>query len=344
VRYSHEKLIKLSAFASFIYYNSLVRVSTPIRFQMSKISNFPRVLRIEPASACNLKCLHCPTGTVDMKRGVMKYDLFEKVLKQVRENIDAIDVVVLYHGGEPLANKNFTKMVSSLKEAGVPFVKTVSNGMLLKENLFDEIIASGLDSIEFSLDGQSPEENNFIRRRSEFAEVVHNVKKFINYKLEHKLDKPSVFLSSTQFATKEQLNDKEMKLDSCPSPQYLEDEFQTELKNKYIEDFKTTYAMRWPHMNIDKEVFGIVKRDGEKLNYCDHVENTMTVRSNGDVVACCFDLTSKLILGNINEESISDIWQGDNYKGLREDIENYNYPSPCSTCNTVKPPIYLYLK
>jgi len=44
------------------------------------IFSFPKVLRIEPAGLCNLKCQHCPTGTVDMKRGIMNMKTFQVVL------------------------------------------------------------------------------------------------------------------------------------------------------------------------------------------------------------------------------------------------------------------------
>ena len=42
-----------------------------------------------------------------------------------------------------------------------------------------------------------------------------------------------------------------------------------------------------------------------------NTENTITIRSNGDVVPCCYDLTSKLVMGNIRENSLAQIWNGD---------------------------------
>ena len=35
---------------------------------------FPKVLRIKPASKCNLGCVHCPTGIIEMQRDVMSLD------------------------------------------------------------------------------------------------------------------------------------------------------------------------------------------------------------------------------------------------------------------------------
>ena len=39
--------------------------------------SLPKVLRIEPASQCNLACSHCPTGTIEMARGIMTDQVFE---------------------------------------------------------------------------------------------------------------------------------------------------------------------------------------------------------------------------------------------------------------------------
>ena len=42
----------------------------------------PKVVRIEPAGKCNLSCIHCPTGTVEMPRGIMDYDTFELIFNE----------------------------------------------------------------------------------------------------------------------------------------------------------------------------------------------------------------------------------------------------------------------
>ena len=104
---------------------------------------FPRVLRIEPASQCNLACSHCPTGTVDMDRGIMGEGLFEKVLSELFVNKNYIKVVVLYHGGEPLLNSNFYRMVARIKDIDNRIIiKTVSNGMALTQKHSEDLLNS----------------------------------------------------------------------------------------------------------------------------------------------------------------------------------------------------------
>ena len=122
----------------------------------------PRVIRIEPSAKCNLSCRHCPTGTVEMARGVMSSEVFERCLKFIK--YDEVKVVVLYHGGEPLLNKHFYSMANRIKKIRKDILlKTVSNGVALTKTNSKKLISSGIDEIEFSLDGLSFVENDYIR-------------------------------------------------------------------------------------------------------------------------------------------------------------------------------------
>lgn len=276
-----------------------------------------------------------------MARGMMKLDTFGLVIEAIERNRDAIAVVVLYHGGEPLLNKHFTTMVRRVKQAGVPFVKTVSNGMLLPDGMAEDLITSGLDAVEFSLDGQSRIENDLIRRNCDFDVVVANIKRLIDVR--HRLQSPSpkIHISSTQFIE----SDRYVPNQPAPVPQYVVNEFSGPYRDA-IESYKCTFAMRWPHMEIDEALYEVVRNPNDDMvsTYCDHVENTVTVRWNGDVVACCFDLTSRLVLGNVHAGTLETIWNGDAYLNLRRSIDSAEFVTPCDTCNVVKPNVFLALK
>lgn len=124
----------------------------------------PRVVRIEPSAKCNLSCRHCPTGTIEMSRGVMSNEVFERCLDFIR--YDEVKVIVLYHGGEPLLNKDFYLMVNRIKKSRKDIlIKTVSNGVALTKANANKLIFSGIDEVEFSLDGLSFVENDYIRVR-----------------------------------------------------------------------------------------------------------------------------------------------------------------------------------
>jgi len=304
------------------------------------VRTFPRVVRIEPAGACNLKCSHCPTGTVDMTRGVMQPETFSLVMETIRAHAGSVHVVVLYHGGEPLLNKRFGEMVKEVKGAGIPFVKAVSNGMLLTEATLAGLVTGGLDSIEFSLDGESPEQNNFIRRECDYDTVVRNIKRLMDEKRARGSVTPKVFIASTQFVEKATFRAGQ----EPAAPGYLLREFSGEYAGE-IAGFKCTYAVRWPHMEVLGDVYDLFEDpfDTETRNTCDHVENTVTVRWNGDVVACCYDLTSRYVLGNVHREGLATIWNSRKYLALRRSIEERKFIPMCANCSVVTPNVYLTL-
>lgn len=292
---------------------------------------FPKVLRIEPASKCNLGCVHCPTGTIEMERGVMSMDVFKKILIEIKENKENIKVIVLYHGGEPFLNKNFFLMLKEIKEINNNFyIKTVSNGTVLNEKIIDQIVESDLDLIEFSLDGYSSEDSEKIRKKSNTKKIIENIKKILEKK-KFKKSKIKIQICNTQFIS----NKNNSILPNTPD--WILEIF----KNEDIK-FKNFFAMQWPSMHEKKSnEFDKILISEDDKDYCDHVINTMTIRSDGTVVPCCYDLTTKLNMGNIINDSLKNIWNNSVYDKLRASIKSKEYISICKNCNVVRSPVYL---
>jgi radical SAM protein with 4Fe4S-binding SPASM domain len=317
------------------------RISAEASMNDPFILPFPRVVRIEPAGACNLTCSHCPTGTVDMKRGVMSGKIFQRVLESIRAHLEQVKVVVLYHGGEPLLNKSFPAMAHAVKALGIPFVKTVSNGMLMTEETLEGIVSSGLDAIEFSLDGASPEDNDRVRRECDHSVVVTNVRRLLAYRRQCASTTPKVYISTTQFRAH---GVPLPRATPAPVPEWLRCAFGDDLGE--IESFKSTWAMRWPHMEVLDRVYDLWTdpEDTETRTACDHVENVITIRWSGEVVACCYDLTSMFVLGNVNETPLCEIWNNKKYVGLRRSIASGRFIPMCDRCGVVRPHVYLTLR
>jgi len=311
--------------------------SGPLAFSRA----FPGVIRIEPSSLCTLRCLHCPTGTVKFSRGVMDAGTFARILENIRVNIHNIRVVVLYHGGEPFLNKEFLTMVRKIKDSGVPHIKTDTNGTLLNLNLIQQICESGLDEIVFSLDGTSFEQNDTIRRGCDGRRVSENIKKLAEYKRTNGFAKPDIFIATTQFLEKcKKIGDQ------LPAiPQYLHDFFADEITRRDL-SFRTTFAMKWPDLNMDEELFEVIcDSEGPQIrNFCDDIISTITIRWNGDIVPCCYDLTSKMVMGNLLKEDIGTVWNNKKYLRLRKGIYEKKFCPLCDSCNIVKPRRFLLLK
>lgn len=269
---------------------------------------FPHVLRIEPASNCNLGCSHCPTGTVDIPRGLMSDETFALILKNVEENKDYIKVIVLYHGGEPLLNKNFFQYVEHLRAINSNFyIKTVSNGMALTKTTVNRLLNSNIDLIEFSLDGISDKESEYIRRGSKTKKIINNIQLLINERKTNGLSRLKISITTTQFH-----RSKKAPPNQPPEiPLWLRKIFEDNVQ------YSANYAIKWPHMDHSRD-FDLLHTVGPHLNRCDHLESTITIRSDGTVVPCCYNLTTQLPMGNIHSSSLQNIWIGDAYKNLRQ--------------------------
>ena len=303
------------------------------------VKKLPGVVRIEPASICNLKCMPCPTSLAKKSNhGVMSLKTFETILREAK--FLKPRVVVFYHGGEPFLNKNIFHMIEQIKSVGIGFIKTVTNGMLLKEKMLSKIIESGLDSIEFSLDGTSPEENDEIRKGCDYKKVSSSIKRLIDIKRTLNSDKPKIFISNCQIPADEL----QIEQGKPEIADYIARDFSQYDKSEI--EFKTCFAIYWPGFPVDTSKYMLSRPYSNKkaVNYCEHPMELITIRHNGDVVACCYDITGAYILGNVKQTSIKEIWNNKKYRALRKSIHGRKYLPLCENCNVVKPWRFLIRK
>ena len=84
----------------------------------------PFIVFVDPASSCNFKCTFCPTGHRDMIaetgrfQGVMKLEVFQKIIDDLGEFEKPIKVLRMYKDGEPFLNKRMADMVAYARKSG----------------------------------------------------------------------------------------------------------------------------------------------------------------------------------------------------------------------------------
>jgi radical SAM protein with 4Fe4S-binding SPASM domain len=292
----------------------------------------PPVVRIEPAASCNLRCLHCPTGLDATPKGVMDLEIFELILSDLAKYGDLVNTVVLYHGGEPLLNPSLDYMIRSISNTSVKKIKMVTNGKMLTSEKSKMLLATGLNEVEISLDSVGPEESDSVRRRSNAAETIQNIQELIALKKRYKSDL-LISISSTQFVDDYQIESLS-ELTPVPEPTWLRARF-PDLP------IKSTWAIQWPGklpLNSAVKFPGKVPKPPAT---CSLLDETVTVRSNGDVVVCCYDLIGMSHMGNVRHSSLSEIWNSQTYSDFRKSFAEANYPEPCKSCSVVTGPQYL---
>jgi radical SAM protein with 4Fe4S-binding SPASM domain len=108
-----------------------------------------------------------------------------------------------------------------------------------------------------------------------------------------------------------------------------------------VEAFRRYWTQRGAHVKIREKLSwtGFVPaanltRDYSQRIACPWVNNTCAIHWNGDVVACAVDNEGGFIAGNVNEQSIAEIWRGPLRK-LRATHRKHvwdDLPALCQAC------------
>lgn len=141
-----------------------------------EVRSKPFVLLLDPASACQLQCPMCPTGlenagrvghgrTSYRTRGLLARDVFDAVLDELG---DTLFFVHLYNWGEPLLNKDLTYFIRELAKRDIAVDTNTNLSLKLSDRAIDELIESGIDRIEASIDGFSQETYGRYRIKGHF--------------------------------------------------------------------------------------------------------------------------------------------------------------------------------
>jgi MoaA/NifB/PqqE/SkfB family radical SAM enzyme len=134
-----------------------------------------RLLQVESAIACNLRCIMCPWREITKNfenRGLMSQDIWESIRLHMAD-IKSIDFT---GGGEPLLQPKLAEWIAEANAAGCE-TGFLSNGLLLKEERLQRILDAGVDWICISMDGADAGIYEAIRIGSNFERVCENVAK-----------------------------------------------------------------------------------------------------------------------------------------------------------------------
>ncbi len=132
-----------------------------------------RLLQVESAIACNLRCVMCPWKDISKKaenRGLMSPEIWDAIRPYLSE-VKSIDFT---GGGEPLLQPKLVDWIREAHEAGCE-TGILTNGFLLNEKKAEQIISAGINWICISMDGATKDLYEQIRIGSNFARVCENV-------------------------------------------------------------------------------------------------------------------------------------------------------------------------
>ena len=135
----------------FLQYQSITTTdqsSDPLRDTFGRFHNY---LRVSLTEKCNLRCVYCmPEDGVNLTNRAQLLSLAER--KRLLTMFAKLGMTKLrFTGGEPTVSNQLTELISHARSCNIENIGITSNGLLLKERL-DSLMASGLTSVNISLD------------------------------------------------------------------------------------------------------------------------------------------------------------------------------------------------
>lgn len=279
------------------------------RARTARSLGLPRILYIETTNACNLHCTICPTGigNLDRPKANMSLDDFKRLIDQGRGSLTRI----IFSGlGEPFINPRTYEMIAYARSQRI-FTSVCSNLLLLDDDDLNKVIDSGLDLLTVSID-LAPEGKNwrFVRKTDkDIALVKDRLGRLAELKRERGKKLP--FVSVSYPVTKEN----ESTLDQARefATEVGADEFSTKSVNATLagQDAK---AMIEKHVSLR---FSRYHRPKEGHGFCQWPYKGAMIYANGDISPCCHLGRGEHKLGNVFNDGLAGVWNGDKYKKFR---------------------------
>lgn len=292
----------------------LYRFKWKYAHKLNWVLPFPTNIDIEPTGLCNLKCVMCPQAFDEMpdeESQMINMDLAKKIIDESADN--GVYSIKFTWRGEPALHKGLVEMVRYAKSKGIPEVQFTTNGTPYNEKKVRDLIDAGLDRIIFSVDGARKETVEQIRVGIKFDKVVETIKAFHRLRGEMGRTKPFIRVQMVR-----------MKANAHEVGEFIE------LWKPYVDDIRiadVTDRGQGGHLAVGDQV-----AVGRQL--CPQPWQRMMVSPNGEVVPCCADWGKEWVIGDVNKQSLKEIWTGPRMEAMRQlqrelrlDEEN-----PCKAC------------
>lgn len=313
----------------------------------SSFSVPPRLL-YSPITQCNLNCVHC------ISRDTRKRPL--RITSKIKEDIKKwcsnglIEHIYTDYSGDILwADDRWGGELDFLISLEVPF-HIDTNGVCLTPERGHKLISSKMTSLNISLDAAKPETYKHIRKGSPpLHDILMNIQIFDQLRKSSE-SKNRINLSLGFTVMRSNIDELEDfisiaarigadKVECRHLEAYTSDMIEESLwlnKEKFhlvrIAALKRALA-EGIQIGIDSPFADIASREGHR--HCSQPWSAAVILGNGDVQVCCLPKTK---IGNLNESSMEEIWNGASYRDFRLKVNSNSSPSPCRSCTYMRRP------
>lgn len=265
---------------------------------------------LELTTNCNLNCDFCYRQSTNIISKEMDFKVMKNVFSQLRNSFK-IKSIKFNWRGEAINARNFYFAVGWVLDlpykVSMEINTSLSRIITDREYLFDELAV--FDKVKVSIDSMNPEIYKRIRKGGDLKRTIYNLQRL-----------------------QVQRGYREKVIISRRTTNYTEPdlEFIEKLKNKIISE--VAFDIRPADPRNKKDIYKINTEVIRK--YCGQPSRRLVIGADGKAWACCsaHEEPQDLYLGNANEQSLKEIWDGSKRKALVKSLKKGDLPEACKNC------------
>jgi radical SAM protein with 4Fe4S-binding SPASM domain len=283
------------------FYHWRLRRSTRLPYQPIEIS-------LELTNRCNFKCAFCPQSDPAHFARVpptsINPEQANEILRKLRAGGIRGTVIHWTLDGEPFMNKRFHEVLAAAGAWGFHTHHLATNGYFMSPERLRQLPSQGHRYVltpDFCSDEAYFEEHR--GTPGSWKVVLENIRGCLADAALAHLHFEVTDISSYRIRDPDELRRRFEALRALFP------------RSDRISFHQRTFHNATGHLPIAEDKLG----RGE-YHLCPYPWFSFTIASNGDVVACCRDLEHKTVLGNLLEQELDAVWNGERYQALRRDL------------------------
>jgi len=264
--------------------------------------DFPMMLVLSYVYPCNALCPHCPYTHSNIRKEYRDAPYMPEVtFKKIADEAGPYGAYLrISGGGEPMLHPQATELLVYAKSRGCK-IGLITNGSLFNEENSRALLEAGVDMIEFSVDACDRETYAAVRKGLDWDELVSNVKMML--RLRQALGSSSKIIGSA-------VNQTDVDIDAVERF-WLDVGLDTLIKRKFL-----TWGIN-TDLDDSRSADAAAYIDTEAVP-CPFIFERLNIDSRGNVMVCGYDISANTSMGNVNQQSIRDIWHGPGFQFYRD--------------------------
>jgi radical SAM protein with 4Fe4S-binding SPASM domain len=272
-------------------------------------SQFPMMLVLSFVYPCNALCPHCPYTNSQIRKEYRDAPyMLEDTFKRIADESGPHGAYLrISGGGEPMLHPMGTELLVYAKSIGCK-IGLITNGSLFDEDNSRALLEAGVDMIEFSVDACDESTYSVVRKGLEWSVLVENVKRML--------------------ALRDEIKSTSKIVASCVNQEGVDVD---EVERFWVEEIGIDYMIKRKYLTWGVNTTLTGEKSADPIAYlntdevpCPFIFERLNIDSRGNVMVCGYDISANTSMGNINTESISDIWHGEGFAFYRDKHLNGN--------------------